>query len=239
MADKWLWSNALSKLSESALAHPHQFDIHGGGLDTGSGDLFDPSPLVEHGNLIVVTINYRIGFLGFFAHPAIDNEGHLNGNYGLMDQQFALEWVRRNIPAFGGNSQLVTLFGQSAGGLSTFCNLASPTAAGLFQRAIVESGSYAGFTNYLGEIAPLAVGRADTDNGMLKDATPACFACPQRVLGSLPLGDIDDHRGYEGRAIFCCRYSKKTCFAPDHLAIAPAIPLFNAARFALLRPRAE
>ena len=131
--------------------------IHGGGLTAGSADIFDPSPLVEHGNLIVVTINYRIGLLGFFAHPAIDAEGHPRGNYGLMDQQFALEWVRQNIPGFGGNNRLVTIFGQSAGGLSAYCNLASPTAAGLFQGAIAESGSYAGFTDYLGEIVPVAV----------------------------------------------------------------------------------
>ena len=131
--------------------------IHGGGLTAESGEMFDPSPLVEHGNLIVVTINYRIGLLGFFAHPAIDNEGHPRGNYGLMDQQFALEWVRQNILSFGGNNQLVTIFGQSAGGLSAYCNLASPTAVGLFQRAIAESGSYAGFTDYLGEIVPVAV----------------------------------------------------------------------------------
>jgi para-nitrobenzyl esterase len=74
-----------------------------------------------------------------------------------VDQQFALKWVRQNILGFGGNNRLVTIFGQSAGGLSAYCHLASPTAAGLFQRAIVESGSYAGFTDYLGEIAPLAV----------------------------------------------------------------------------------
>ena len=131
--------------------------IHGGGLSAGGSEMFDPSPLVEHGNLIVVTINYRIGLLGFFAHPAIDNEGHPRGNYGLMDQQFALKWVRQNIIGFGGNDRLVTIFGQSAGGLSAYCNLASPTAAGLFQRAIAESGSYAGFTDYLGEIVPVAV----------------------------------------------------------------------------------
>src|SRR5262249_2609056 len=132
--------------------------IHGGGLAALSGDMFDPSPLVEHGNVIVVTINYRIGLLGFFAHPALDNEGHPRGNYGLMDQQFALEWVRRNIVGFGGNNQLVTIFGQSAGGVSAYCHLASPAAAGLFQRAIAESGSYSGFTDYLGPIVPVAVG---------------------------------------------------------------------------------
>jgi para-nitrobenzyl esterase len=127
--------------------------IHGSGLIAESGEIFDPSPLVEQGKVIVVTINYRLGPPGFFAHPAIDNEGHPRGNYGLLDQQFALKWVRQNILGFGGNNRLVTIFGQSAGGLSAYCHLASPTAAGLVQRAIAESGSYAGFTDYLGEIA--------------------------------------------------------------------------------------
>ena len=113
--------------------------IHGGGLVTGGSFLYDPSPLVTQGNLIVVTINYRLGYLGFFAHPAIDAEGHLNGDYGLMDQQFALQWVQRNIAAFGGNPDRVTVSGESAGGQSVYSNLASPTAKGLFQRAIAES----------------------------------------------------------------------------------------------------
>ena len=107
--------------------------IHGGAFVIGAGSDYDPTPLVENGNVIVVTINYRLGFLGFFAHPALDTEGHLNANYGLMDQQFALKWVRRNIGAFGGDHKRVTIFGESAGGFSVFSNLASPTAAGLFQ----------------------------------------------------------------------------------------------------------
>src|SRR6266851_5213905 len=108
--------------------------IHGGGLTWGAGSQYDPTPLVEKGDVIVVTINYRLGYLGFFAHPALDTEGDLAGNYGLLDQQFALKWVRRNIGAFGGDRNRVTIFGESAGGLSVYSQLASPTAAGLFQR---------------------------------------------------------------------------------------------------------
>src|SRR5260370_16856741 len=117
--------------------------IHGGGFVTGAGGSYDPTPLVEKGGVIVVTINYRLGVLGFFAHPAIDAEGHTNADYGLMDQQLALKWVRRNIAAFGGDSNRVTIFGESAGGESVYSQLASPLAAGLFQRAISESGAYA------------------------------------------------------------------------------------------------
>jgi para-nitrobenzyl esterase len=134
--------------------------IHGGGLVRGSGDDYDPTPLVEKGNVIVVTINYRLGVLGFFAHPALDAEDHVNANYGLMDQQYALQWVRRNIAAFGGDPQRVTIFGESAGGLSVYANLASPTAAGLFHRAIAQSGAYTSFQNYQQSIVPLAVAEA-------------------------------------------------------------------------------
>jgi para-nitrobenzyl esterase len=164
--------------------------IHGGGLSAESGDIFDPSPLVERGNVIVVTINYRLGLLGFFAHPAIDNEDHSRGNYGLMDQQSALRWVRQNILGFGGNNRLVTIFGQSAGGLSTYCNLASPTAEGLFQRAIAESGSYAGFTDYLGEIAPLVVaemvGTPSVPSGIALATAVGCPSQTAKCLRSIP-----------------------------------------------------
>ena len=122
---------------------------------SGAGGSYDPTPLVEKGGVIVVTINYRLGVLGFFAHPAIDAEGHTNANYGLMDQQLALKWVRRNIAAFGGDPNRVTIFGESAGGLSVYSNLASPTAKGLFHRAIAESGAYSSFQDYLQTIVPL------------------------------------------------------------------------------------
>ena len=137
--------------------------IHGGGLTQGAGSDFDPTPLVKGGGVIVVTINYRLGLLGFLAHPALDSEGHLAGNYGLMDQQFALGWVRRNIAAFGGNPHRVTIFGESAGGLSVYSQLASPLAAGLFRRAIAQSGAYASFADYLDRIIPIAI--AETAGG--------------------------------------------------------------------------
>jgi para-nitrobenzyl esterase len=136
--------------------------IHGGGLVDGAGSDYDPTPLVKKGHVIVVTINYRLGLLGFFAHPAIDSEGHLNANYGLMDQQFALEWVRRNIGAFGGDSERVTIFGESAGGFSVLSDLASPTAAGLFEGGIVESGAYAEFQDYFDSVSVVPLVTAET-----------------------------------------------------------------------------
>jgi para-nitrobenzyl esterase len=115
--------------------------IHGGSLEVGESDDYGPAALASQG-VIVVTINYRLGALGFLADPALDSPDGKSGNYGLMDQQEALRWVQRNISAFGGNPQNVTLFGESAGGLSTLAQLASPKARGLFQQAIVESGTY-------------------------------------------------------------------------------------------------
>jgi para-nitrobenzyl esterase len=130
--------------------------IHGGGLTSGGGDIYDPTQLVKKG-VIVVTINYRLGLLGFFAQTAIDAEGHENGNYGMMDQQFALKWVRRNIAGFGGDPNRVTIFGESAGGQSVYAQLASPTAAHLFRGAIAESGSYVEFQDYFNDIVKLTI----------------------------------------------------------------------------------
>ena len=96
--------------------------IHGGGLFDGESNDYDATALVKGGPAgptVVVTINYRLGLLGYFGHPALDAEGHDFGNYGLMDQQAALRWVQRNIAAFGGDPGNVTVGGQSAGSTST------------------------------------------------------------------------------------------------------------------------
>lgn len=124
-------------------AHPVMVWIHGGALVVGGSNEYDATKLVQRG-VVVVTVNYRLGALGFLAHPALTQESadHISGNYGIEDQQAALKWVRRNIRAFGGDPERVTVFGESAGGLSTLTNLVSPTAHRLFHRAIVESGAY-------------------------------------------------------------------------------------------------
>jgi para-nitrobenzyl esterase len=116
--------------------------IHGGAFVVGESDDYDPIKLVDQ-NVDVVTLNYRLGALGFLAHPALDSEGHLFANYGTLDQQAALRWVKRNIAAFGGDPRNVTIFGESAGGASVMSQLASPLAHGTFDRAIMESGAYA------------------------------------------------------------------------------------------------
>jgi len=116
--------------------------IHGGALWTGGGKeaLYDGTRMAKRG-VIVVTINYRLGVLGWLAHPALSAESpqHVSGNYGLLDQIAALRWVKDNIGAFGGDASNVTVAGESAGGLSVMYLLTSPVAKGLFQKAIAES----------------------------------------------------------------------------------------------------
>ena len=120
---------------------PVLFWIHGGSNEYGEGSSYDPTPLVTQGHIIVVTINYRLGALGWLAHPLVDDgSANSSGNYGLMDQQFAMRWVSRNIAAFGGDPHKVTIAGESAGAIDSCSHLASPTAAGLFRGAIIESG---------------------------------------------------------------------------------------------------
>ena len=122
--------------------------IHGGAFRLGSGaqPFYDGASFAANG-VILVTFNYRLGRLGFFAHPALD-EG---GNFGLMDQAAALAWVRDNIGAFGGDPGNVTVFGESAGGASVLYLLTSPKTEGLFQRAAVQSGGGLQITRHLSE----------------------------------------------------------------------------------------
>jgi para-nitrobenzyl esterase len=137
-----LFLNVFTPSHHQAGSHfPVMVWIHGGALVTGESNDYDPTALVADG-VTVVTINYRLGALGFLAHPALADANGQSGDYGLMDQQAALRWVQRNIASFGGNPHNVTIFGQSAGGLSTLSQVASPQAKGLFEKAIVESGSY-------------------------------------------------------------------------------------------------
>ncbi len=117
--------------------------IHGGGFAEDGALNYDGTKLAADG-VVVVTINYRLGALGFLAHPALAaHPGGPAGNYGLMDQQAALRWVNHNITHFGGNPKNVTIAGQSAGGVSVLAHLVSRGSRGLFQRAIVQSGAFA------------------------------------------------------------------------------------------------
>ena len=116
--------------------------IHGGGFISGAGSIYDPTQMVLQGNVIVVTINYRLGFFGALATPALSatSGNGVSGNYNVLDQQLALKWVQQNIGAFGGDRNNVTVFGESAGGFSVCSQLVMPSSGGLFDRAISESG---------------------------------------------------------------------------------------------------
>jgi len=122
--------------------------IHGGGFNSGAAYLYNGTNLVKNGNVIVVEINYRLAALGYFTSWEILNENPtqptLGGMNGLLDQLFALEWINQNIAAFGGDPEKITLFGESAGGLSVCMLAASPLAKGLFKNIVIESGSCAG-----------------------------------------------------------------------------------------------
>jgi para-nitrobenzyl esterase len=115
--------------------------IHGGALISGSGSQYDGTRIVRDERVVVVTINYRLGLLGFLAHPALTAEAGQSGNYGFMDQQAALRWVQRNIARFGGDPRRVTIGGESAGGWSICGHLVAPGSRGLFARAMIQSGS--------------------------------------------------------------------------------------------------
>ncbi|MFL6647112.1 MAG: carboxylesterase/lipase family protein [Sulfurifustaceae bacterium] len=173
--------------------------VHGGALVVGESDDYDPARLVAQ-NIVVVTINYRLGILGYLAHPAMtaESDNDASGNYGFMDQQFALDWVRRNIGRFGGDANNVTLFGESAGGLSVHTQLASPLARGLFEHAIVESGAYQltqptlAAAETLGRDLATRVGCSDQTAECLR-AVPVAALLADVAAGAIASPVVDNH----------------------------------------------
>lgn len=129
---------------EQSGVFPVMIWIHGGGYSTGTGnsELYRGDRLARDGEVVVVTINYRLNVFGYFAHPALREKDpdQSTGNYGSLDQVAAIEWVRENIKGFGGDPDNITIFGESAGGRAVCTMLATPLARGMFHRAIVESG---------------------------------------------------------------------------------------------------
>jgi para-nitrobenzyl esterase len=163
--------------------------IHGGSFIRGSGGvpLYDGSALAKRG-VVVVTINYRLGRLGYFAHPALTGEnadGGRLGNYGLMDQIAALQWVQKNIAAFGGDPTKVTVFGESAGAVAVQMLTTTQAAKGLFVRAISESGGGTAAAAPIrgGPLTAEAFGASWAKGVGLADATPA-------QLRAIPLADV-------------------------------------------------
>lgn len=141
-----VWTPEMSQadINVSSQKLPVMMWIHGGGNVVGSAHTYDPSLLVSQHKVIVVTIQYRMGPLGWFRHPAIHGEEasklDKSGNYGTLDTIKALEWIHRNIESFGGDPNNVTVFGESAGGHNSAAIFASPLAEGLYHKVIIQSG---------------------------------------------------------------------------------------------------
>lgn len=142
-AEDCLYANVWVPATKSSKKLPVMVWIYGGGFVNGGSSpaVYDGSQFARRG-VVFVSFNYRVGRFGFFAHPALtrENPSEPHGNYGYMDQIAALEWVKRNIGAFGGDAGNVTLFGESAGGGSVLTMMTSPLAKGLIHKAVIESG---------------------------------------------------------------------------------------------------
>ena len=183
--------NIYAPVATSVL-FPTAVFLHGGAFTSGSGDyrlakmtgpVYDGTDLVETGAVCVVTLNYRLGPFGWFAHKALGTVT----NFGFADQQFALKWVRNNGAAFGCDPDAVTLFGESAGAMSVFNHLMAPTSKGLFQRAVMESGTF-----IINQLPPLADVQAQ--GAKLAEAVGCANATDAdeelACLRSRPMGDM-------------------------------------------------
>jgi para-nitrobenzyl esterase len=153
-----LYLNVWTPAKSAGTHLPVLVYFYGGGFMAGDGSelRYDGESMAQRG-IVVVTVNYRLNIFGFFAHPELTEESpnHASGNYGLLDQNAALQWVQKNIQAFGGNPKKVTIDGESAGSISVSAQMASPLAKGLFARAIGESGSL------LGTLPPIPLPEAE------------------------------------------------------------------------------
>ena len=152
MSEDCLYLNVYTAAASSAAKQPVMVWIHGGAWTSGAGAIYEGEDLAKKG-VVVVTVNYRLGVFGFLAHPELTRESphHASGNYALLDQIAALQWVQKNIAAFGGDASRVTIFGESAGSWSVHNLVASPLAKGLFHRAIGESGARFSITTTLAQ----------------------------------------------------------------------------------------
>jgi para-nitrobenzyl esterase len=174
---------------------PVMFWIHGGAFVEGSGALpyYNGSALARKG-VVVVTINYRLGALGFFAHPELTAEspGEPAANFGLMDQIAALRWVRANIAQFGGDARSITIFGESAGANSVYLLMGSPEAKGLFARAIAESGPIFGPLRTLAQLSKVGEEHAGRWGATSLKALRALPARDLTVQGIRDAGPVID-----------------------------------------------
>lgn len=186
-----LYLNVWTPAKSAGDKIPVMVFIHGGAFGQGAGSisLYDGTALAKKG-VIVITINYRLGALGFLAHPQLVQESPngSSGNYGLLDQLAALDWVQRNIAAFGGDPSRVTIFGESAGATSILLHLVSPQSRGLYRQAIVESGPL--WTQ--GAILDIVASRADAEQWGEEYAKSLGYAGPDAIqqMRGVSSGDL-------------------------------------------------
>jgi para-nitrobenzyl esterase len=210
-----LYLNVWSPAKSAAAKLPVMVWIHGGGFANGSAStpLYWGDALARR-DVIVVTVNYRIGRLGFMAHPQLTRESahKVSGNYGILDQIAALRWVQRNIAAFGGDAGRVTVFGQSAGSMSACILMSSPLARGLFHRVIGQSG---------GVFIPLEAAPAD------KFTLPGAERNGERFAASMQADSIDALRALPVEKIVAARGNGAAHFIVDgHVLAAEPYEVF-------------
>jgi para-nitrobenzyl esterase len=212
MSEDCLYLNIYTTAASAGDRRPVMVWIHGGAYTSGAGAIYQGEELARKG-VVVVTINYRLGVFGFFAHPELTKESpnHSSGDYAFLDQIAALRWVQKNIAAFGGDPTRVTIFGESAGSWSVNNLVATPLAKGLFQRAIGESGAQFSITRTLtdAEQAGAAFGDANAAaslsalrampaaalngaNGFQTSATVDGWVFPQDVMTIFKNGKQND-----------------------------------------------
>jgi para-nitrobenzyl esterase len=201
--------------------------LHGGGLSWGSGSVFDPHRLAVRGDVVVVTVNYRLGLFGFLGHEGLAD----SGAYGLEDQQAALRWVQRNAAAFGGDPRRVTLFGESGGAWAVCGQLTAPGSRGLFHRAIIQSGTCASSPPANGirygdepmsSFRSLAAAHAD---GAALAAAHGCDDAATAVACLRALTPDELNTGYDSMVMSSVAYG--TRILPEHPSAALAAGRFN------------
>jgi len=214
-ANVWRPAGARRKL-------PVMVWIYGGGFVNGgsSPPTYSGAELARQ-DIVVVSFNYRLGRFGSFAHPRLDGGGQVD--FGLLDQIAALRWVKRNIAAFGGDPDAVTIIGESAGGMSVHAMLTSPAARGLFHRAVVQSGGNASSNGASVETAKVAGIAFAQSKGIAPD-DPGAGAklralAPEQVVDGLNLATLGDRRAYSGPV-------------PDGTTFVDSLAAYRANRFA-------
>jgi para-nitrobenzyl esterase len=190
MSEDCLYLNIYTTAASANDKRPVMVWIHGGAYTSGAGAIYQGEDLARKG-VVVVTVNYRLGVFGFFAHSELTKESanHSSGNYAFLDQIAALTWVQKNIAAFGGDSSRVTIFGESAGSWSVNNLVATPLAKGLFQRAIGESGAQFTITRTL----------ADAEQAGAKFAETA-GAASLSALRAMPAAALNSANGFQTSA---------------------------------------